>query len=272
MTPLTRAIGAVIDNVDLACALNHDTVAKIREAYLEHLVIFFRNQTLEPSELVRFATYFGKIGYYPFVKGMDEFPEVIEVIKKEDETINFGGLWHTDTSYLENPPLGSILYAKEVPAVGGDTLFANMYMAYAGLSSTLQALIADLRGVNSAAKPDAAVTRTHRIDDNPKDASTIVTTAIHPIARTHPETGKIALYCSDAHTLEIEGMSADESRPLLQYLYRMQQREEYACRWHWETGDVAFWDNRCAQHNALNDYQGQRRVMQRVTLQGERPR
>lgn len=271
VSPLTPAIGAVISGVDIATELPAAVIAEIRAAWLEHLVVFFRGQQLTPDRLVAFSKRFGDIGYYPFVAGMAEHPEVVEVLKKEDERINFGGLWHTDTSYLERPPMGSVLYAVQVPPYGGDTLWNNMYLAYDALSPTLQQVLMPLRGVNSAEKPDAAVTRTHRIAESPKDAEAIVTTAAHPIVRTHPETGRRALYCAAAHTMRIDGMTAEESRALLDYLYRVQQREEFGCRWHWQAGDVAFWDNRAAQHNALNDYHGHRRLMHRVTLEGEVP-
>lgn len=271
VTPLTPAIGAEIGGVDLATDLPNSTIAEIRDAFLEHLVVFFRDQSLTPDKLVKFAGRFGEIGYYPFVKGMDAHPQVVEVAKKPNEKINFGGLWHTDTSYLEIPPMGSVLYAKEVPHVGGDTLFANMYLAYDALSEGMKKLLAGLRAVNSADKPDAAMTRVHRIADRPNDASAIVTTAAHPVVRTHPETGRKALYCSDAHTLCFDDMTVAESRPLLAYLYALQQRDDWSCRFRWEPGSVAFWDNRCAQHNALNDYQGHQRTMYRVTLTGERP-
>lgn len=271
VNPLTPAIGADIHGIDLAQQLAPSVVEELRHAFHTHLVLFFRNQDLSPERLVAFARLFGDIGYYPFVEGMAGHPEVVEVIKKEDETINFGGLWHTDTSYLERPPLGSVLYALEVPSVGGDTLFANMYLAYEALSPGMQRLLAGLRGVNSAEKPDAAVTRTHRLAEKPRDARDVVTTASHPLVRTHPATGRKALYCSAAHTVRIDGMSEAESRPILEYLYRVQQREEFGCRWHWSPGAVAFWDNRCAQHNALNDYHGHKRVMHRVTLEGEIP-
>ncbi len=269
--PVTPAIGAVISGVDLSQDLPDAIVAEIRRAYLEHLVVFFRDQQLDPASLVALARRFGDIGYYPFVEGMAGHPEVVEVVKKEDETINFGGLWHTDTAYLERPPLGSLLYAVEVPPIGGDTLFANMYLAWESLSDGMQRLLDGLRGVNSAEKPDAAVTRVNRMTEKPRDAASVVTTAAHPLVRTHPETGRKALYCSNAHTVHIEGMTIEESRPLLDHLYRVQQREEFGCRFHWEAGSLAFWDNRAAQHNALNDYHGQRRVMQRVTLAGDVP-
>ncbi|MGE0857774.1 MAG: TauD/TfdA dioxygenase family protein [Gammaproteobacteria bacterium] len=271
VSPLTPAIGAVISGVDIAEELPAAVIAEIRAAWLEHLVVFFRGQRLTPDRLVAFSKRFGEIGYYPFVAGMAEHPEVVEVLKKEDERINFGGLWHTDTSYLVRPPMGSVLYAVQVPPYGGDTLWNNMYLAYDALSPTLQQVLAPLRGVNSAEKPDAAVTRTHRMAESPKDAEAIITTASHPIVRTHPETGRRALYCAAAHTMRIDGMTVEESRALLDHLYRVQQREEFGCRWHWQAGDVAFWDNRAAQHNALNDYHGHRRLMHRVTLEGEVP-
>lgn len=271
VSPLTPAIGAVISGVDIAQELPAAVIAEIRAAWLEHLVVFFRGQQLTPDRLVAFSKRFGEIGYYPFVAGMADHPEVVEVLKKEDERINFGGLWHTDTSYLVRPPMGSVLYAVQVPPYGGDTLWNNMYLAYDALSPTLQQVLAPLRGVNSAEKPDAAVTRTHRIAESPKDAEAIITTAAHPIVRTHPETGRRALYCAAAHTMRIDGMTVEESRALLDHLYRVQQREEFGCRWHWQAGDVAFWDNRAAQHNALNDYHGHRRLMHRVTLEGEVP-
>lgn len=271
VTPVTPAIGATVEGVDMSVTLDDAVVAEIRRALLDHLVLFFRNQSLTPDQLVAFSRRFGEIGYYPFVEGMAGHPEVVEVVKKEDEEINFGGLWHTDTSYLPRPPMGSVLYAVEVPAAGGDTLWNNMYLAYESLSPGMQNLLTGLRGINSAEKPDAAVTRVHRLAEKPRDASEIVTTASHPIVRTHPETGRKSLYCAAAHTMHIEGMSVEESAPLLEYLYRVQQREEFGCRFHWEPGSVAFWDNRCAQHNALNDYHGYRRIMHRVTLEGEVP-
>ena len=186
--PMTPAIGAIISGVDISRDLDAAVIAEIRRAFLDHLVVFFRDQCLTPDRLVAFTRRFGDIGYYPFVAGMEGHPEVVEVMKKEDEKINFGGLWHTDTSYLERPPLGSVLYAVQVPPFGGDTLFSNMYLAYDSLSDGMKRLLAPLRAINSAEKPDAAVTRVHRIAESPRHAD-VVTTAIHPIVRTHPENG-----------------------------------------------------------------------------------
>ena len=269
--PVTPAIGAEISGIDLSTDLSDLVIRQIRDAFLKHLVLFFRDQNLTPSELVRFSKCFGEIGYYPFVEGMEAQPEVVEVEKKENETINFGGLWHTDTSYLEIPPMGSVLYAVEVPETGGDTLFSNMYLAYDSLSLGMKELLSGLRGVNSSEKPDAAVTRVNRMTDKPKDHEAVTTTSVHPIVRTHPETGRKALYCSNAHTLFLEGLTPEESSPILSYLYGIQQREEFSCRLRWAPGTLAFWDNRASQHNALNDYHGSRRVMRRVTLKGDIP-
>lgn len=268
---LTPSIGAEISEIDISKTLSSDEILEIKNAFLKHLVIFFRNQKLTPQSLVRFASSFGRVGRYPFVKGMDACPEVVEVKKNKNEKINFGGLWHTDTSYLLKPPTSSVLYAETIPPIGGDTLFSNMYMAYDGLSESYKKMLGKLKAVNSSEKPDAAVTRTHRIADKPNDAKHITTTASHPIVRKHPLTGKKALFCSNAHTVNIEGMTIEESNTILKFLYKEQQREEYTCRFRWEKGSVAFWDNRASQHNALNDYHGYERVMYRVTHEGETP-
>jgi len=269
--PVSPAIGAELLGIDLSQDLSDEAIDEIRQALLDHLVIFFRNQSVTPSQQIAFSQRFGELSFYPFVSGLPDYPEIVEVRKEPDETTNFGGLWHTDTSYLPIPPLGSLLYALEVPPSGGDTLFANMYMAYDALSDTMKDLLVGLHGVNSAERGSAASTRVDRIRDNPKKANEIVTTATHPLVRTHPETGRKALYCSDAHTMHIEGMTLEESQPILRYLYRQQQRPEFSCRFQWTPGALAFWDNRAAQHNALNDYHGHRRVMHRVTLAGDVP-
>ncbi len=269
--PVSPAIGAELLGIDLSQDLSDEAIDEIRQALLDHLVIFFRNQSVTPSQQIAFSQRFGELSFYPFVSGLPDYPEIVEVRKEPNETTNFGGLWHTDTSYLPIPPLGSLLYALEVPPSGGDTLLANMYMAYDALSDTMKDLLVGLHGVNSAERGSAASTRVDRIRDNPKKANEIVTTATHPLVRTHPETGRKALYCSDAHTMHIEGMTLEESQPILRYLYRQQQRPEFSCRFQWTPGALAFWDNRAAQHNALNDYHGHRRVMHRVTLAGDVP-
>ena len=269
--PVSAALGAEILGVDLSRPLPDSAIAEIRELLLRYIVVFFRDQDLTPDQHVAFARRFGELANYPFVEGMEGHPEIVEVVKKEDETINFGGLWHTDGSYLEEPPLGSVLYAREVPPVGGDTLFANMYLAYDALAVATRERLQGLRAINTAEKPEAAITRTHRIEERPGRGGHRSLQASHPIVRAHPETGRRALYCSDAHTTAIEGMPDIDSGPLLQSLYEVQQRPEHCCRFQWSVGSLAFWDNRASQHNALNDYQGHRRVMHRVTIAGDRP-
>jgi taurine dioxygenase len=193
------------------------------------------------------------------------------VIKREHETHNFGGVWHSDTAYLTRPPLGSMLYAVELPPLGGDTLFSNMYQAYESLSDGLRRTLDGLQALNTSAKPDAAVGRQGRKSERPTAADAEVLSALHPIVRTHPEAGRKALFVNPGHTLQIDGCSVAESKPLLDYLFRHQQRPEFSCRLHWRPGSLAFWDNRAAQHYAMNDYHGHRRVMWRVTFVGERP-
>ncbi len=270
--PLSPALGAEVYGVDLAGPLDESSVAEIRRAFLSHLVIFFRDQAMTPEQFLRFARTMGEPSEYPMVKGMDEYPEITEVIKKEDERVNFGGIWHSDTTYLECPPMATMLYALEVPPVGGDTLFANMHMAYESLSSGMQRLLEGLTAVNSAGKDIAAATRADRIRERPGDVGDSVPTAEHPLVRTHPETGLKALYVNPGHTVRIGGLSEPESAPILDYLYAHQTRAEFTCRFRWRVGSLAFWDNRAAQHYPLNDYHGFRRAMQRITLAGDRPR
>ena len=272
--PIAPALGAEIGGVDLARPLDDAVFAEIEAAFHEHLVVFFRNQSLTPELQVAFAARFGPIGRYPFATPIEGHPEVIAVVKEADQTTNFGGMWHSDTAYLERPPLGSALYALEVPAVGGDTLFANMYLAYEDLSAGMKALLDGLVGVNSAGKGGGAVRGPHlasgAMPGRDLDKMSLETT--HPVVRTHPATGRKALYVNRAHTVRFKDMTEAESAPLLNFLFAHAMREEFTCRFRWTKGALAFWDNRCTQHYPLNDYHGHRRVMHRVTVDGERPR
>jgi taurine dioxygenase len=268
---LGGAIGAEIDGVDLAGDLSDGMVAALRQALLDHLVIFFRDQDLPPERLLALAKRFGTPNEYPFVRGLDGTPEVIAVTKLPDETVNFGGVWHSDTTYLQEPPMATLLVAREVPPFGGDTLFANQYLAYESLSERMQQLLSGLRGVSSSTKADASRTREDRIRTDGTAEPRKVLIAEHPVVRTHPETGRKALYVNVAHTVGFAGMSEEESMPLLSFLFRHQIRPEFTCRFRWEPGSLALWDNRCAQHYAMNDYHGYKRVMHRVTLVGDRP-
>lgn len=270
--PIAGALGAEITGVDLCRDLDDGVLAKIRRAWLDRLVIFFHGQWLAPERFLAFARRFGEVIEYPFVKGIDGFPEITPVVKLEHERVNFGGLWHSDTTYLEFPPMGTMLIAREVPPFGGDTLFANMYLAYEALSPGLQRLLDGLVAVNSSAKADVTKTREDRIRDAARTDAKREYVAEHPVVRTHPETGRKALYVNGGHTVRFKDMTEAESAPLLEYLFAHQQRPEFTCRFRWEVGSIAFWDNRCAQHNPINDYHGYRRVMHRVTLAGDKPR
>jgi taurine dioxygenase len=270
--PLSGALGAEILGIDLAHDLGDDTVAAIRAAWLEHLVIFFRQQTLSPAQFLQLASRFGEPVEYPFVKGLDGFPQITPVIKLEHEKINFGGLWHSDTAYLERPPMATMLIARETPPRGGDTLFANMYLAYETLSEGMRRMLDGLVVVNSSAKADVTKTREDRVRDSAKDDARREYVAEHPVVRTHPETGRKALYANGGHALRFRDMTVEESAPLLSYLFSHATRPEFTCRFRWEEGSIALWDNRCTQHNPVNDYHGFRRVMHRVTLKGDVPR
>lgn len=270
--PIAGALGAEIHGVDLGRDLDPSTVAALRRAFLDHLVIFFREQELPPDRFLSLARYFGTPVEYPFVKGIEGYPEIIAVAKLENERTNFGGIWHSDTTYLDIPPMGTMLLAREVPPVGGDTLFANMYLAYETLSPGMRRLLDGLRAVSSSAKADVTKTREDRIRSDPTAMARQELTAEHPVVRTHPETGRKALYVNIAHTVRFADMTEEESRPLLDYLHQHQTRPDFTCRFSWRVGSLAFWDNRATQHYPLNDYHGYRRVMHRITLAGDRPR
>ena len=270
--PIAGALGAELHGVDLSVDLSDATVAAIRQALLDHLVIFFRDQELPPDRFAAFAKRFGQPVEYPFVKGIEGFPEIIAVAKLEHEKSNFGGIWHSDTTYLETPPMGSMLLAREVPPYGGDTLFANQYLAYEALSDGLKATLDGAVGISTSAKADVSRTREDRIKSDGTEAAKQPLSAAHPAVRTHPETGRKALYVNTAHTSRFEDMTEEESAPILNYLFQHQIRPEFTCRFRWAPGSVAFWDNRCAQHNPINDYHGFRRIMHRITLAGDTPR
>ena len=268
--PVAGALGAEIRGVNLSAALPDEVIAEIRRAFLDHLAIFFRDQKLTPQEQLAFASRFGEPMEYPQLKALPEAPMITPVVKLEHEQINFGGVWHSDTTYLTRPPMASMLYAMELPPYGGDTIFANQYLAYETLSDGLRHTLDGLVGVNTSAKADASKTREERLKSAGAEMKVLV--GEHPVVRTHPETGRRALYVNVGHTAHFKGWTEEESRPLLDYVFHHQVRLEFTCRFQWQPGSLAFWDNRCAQHNAVNDYAGFRRIMHRVTLAGDTPR
>jgi taurine dioxygenase len=268
---IAGALGAEISGIDLADGMSAQLALEIRQVFLDHQVIFLRHQNLTPQQFLNFANAMGEPAEYPFVKGIEGFAHIIEVKKLAHEKVNFGGIWHSDTTYLDMPPMGSMLLSREVPPYGGDTLFASQYAAYEALSSTMQGLLDGLTGISSSAKADVSKTREDRIKTDGKDAAPREYRAEHPVVRTHPETGRKALYVNVAHTAGIKGMTDEESGPLLKFLFEHQVKPEFTCRFVWEPNTIAFWDNRCVQHNPVNDYHGFRRVMQRITLRGDKP-
>jgi taurine dioxygenase len=270
--PIAGNIGAEISGVDLAGDLKDAVIAEIRRAWLEHCVVFFRDQPLSAARFLQFAKRFGDIVEYPFIKGIEGFAEIIPVVKLEHEKTNFGGIWHSDTSYLERPPMATMLIAREVPPKGGDTLFANAYLAYEALSDGMKRMLGGVIAINSSAKADVSRTREDRVKDMKRGDARTEYVGAHPVVRTHPETGRKALYVNVAHTLRFKEMTEAESAPILRYLIEHQTRPEFTCRFHWAVGSIAFWDNRCVLHNPVNDYHGYRRVMHRVTLAGDTPR
>ena len=269
--PISGSIGAEIHGVDLSDEVGDATIADIRKAWLDHCVIFFREQDLPPARFLTFAKRFGEVIEYPFIKGLEECPEIIPVIKLEHEKTNFGGIWHTDTAYLETPPMGTMLVAREVPPHGGDTMFANAYLAYDTLSDGMKTLLDGLVAINTSAKADASRTREDRIKASVRPDAKQEYIGEHPVVRTHPETGRKALYVNVGHTLRFRDMTVEESQPILEFLFQHQIRPEFTCRFNWRPGSLAFWDNRCALHFPVNDYHGYRRVMHRITLKGDRP-
>jgi taurine dioxygenase len=272
--PLAGALGAEIRGADLR---KDGDWSRIREAFLEYAVLAIRDQKLEPDDLMRVGARFGEPCYYPFVTGIEGYPFIFEVVKEESETVNFGGNWHSDTTYLAQPPLATLLYALETPTHGGDTLFANTAKAYEALSEGMRAMLDKLVGVNSAS---LKVTGGRRKMHSPANvgAMRIHDTenaegyeAEHPVVRTHPDTGRKALYLSRSHTIRFGDMSEEESRPLIDFLQAHQTRPEFTCRVRWSPGTLTVWDNRCTQHCAVNDYHGQRRRMRRLTVGAQTP-
>lgn len=269
--PLSRAVGAEILGINLLDPVSDAQIAEIRKIWLQHSVVFFREQPLEPGAFQAFAQRFGEIIEYPFVKGLPDFPLIVPVLKLPHEKHNFGGVWHTDTTYLQEPPMATMLIARELPPVGGDTLFASNYAAFEGLSPALQETLRTLKGVNSSAKAAVTHSREDRLADSATDKGRSELNSEHPVVRTHPETGREALYVNPGHTVRFAGWTEEESAPLLNYLFEQQVKPEYTCRFVWRPGSIAFWDNRCALHNPINDYHGHKRLLHRITLKGDKP-
>jgi taurine dioxygenase len=260
-----------VSGLDLRAPLAAGVLRELRRVWLEAGVIVVRGQDLSPDELLAFAGQFGEITRYPFLDGLADCPQVIEVVKREHETAAFGGVWHSDTTYLAAPAMATVLLARVTPPAGGDTLFACQTAAFAALSEGMQGMLRRLKGVNSSGKAEITRTREDRLAEAGGGGAGETFEAVHPVVRRHPETGSEALYVNAAHTVRFEGMREAESAPLLAWLFAHQVRPQFTCRVAWAPGTLAMWDNRRLLHLPINDYDGHRRVMHRVSIAGDRP-
>jgi taurine dioxygenase len=276
--PLAGSLGAELRGIDLSRPLAPGAADELRRALTEHLVLFLRDQDITLGQLIEVTRIFGPVYRVPYVKHMDDHPDIIAVLKEADERniSTFGNGWHSDFSFLERPPMGSVLYGKEIPAHGGDTIWANMYDAYEGLSEGMRRLLDPLRAVHTgrpygAAHPPKnleATSRSIKMERNNPEADREVA---QPVVVVHPASGRKALFVNPIYTLRFDGMTEAESRPLLEFLYQHCVRPEWTCRFHWQPASLAIWDNRCTVHYAVNDYDGYRRLMYRTTVAGEPP-
>ncbi|TCT08991.1 TauD/TfdA dioxygenase family protein [Paralcaligenes ureilyticus] len=269
--PLTGTIGAELFGVDIAGGCTDSAIADIRGALLKYHVIFLRDQKIAPEQQIKFAEQFGPISKTPVYQTLNDYPQIMPVVKEPNEKDIIGDTWHTDETYQRTPPLGSILYAREVPKVGGDTLWSNLYLAYDGLSDGLKEQLGSLKAIhsNDFLSKNAKARNATRSTKLQEDVGRI--DSIHPVVRTHEESGKKCLFVNRPFTYAFAGMSREESLPLLEYLYKESIKPENTCRFRWKEGSLAFWDNRCTMHYAINDYPGQRREMHRITIQGTEP-
>jgi taurine dioxygenase len=271
ITPLSAAVGAEVRGVDLSAPLAPAMLERLRRVWLDAGVLVLPGQPLSSEAFLAVARAFGEVSDYPFLRGLADYPQITEVVKLAHETVNFGGVWHSDTTYLPRPPMATLLIARETPPTGGDTLFASQVAAYEALTGDLKRQLQGLRAVNSSAKAEVSRTREDRLRDHARSEDAQVFEAAHRAVRTHPETGRRALYVNPAHTVRFDGMTQEESAPLLERLFAHQVRPEFTCRVAWRPGTLAIWDNRQVLHFPVNDYHGHRRVMHRITLAGDLP-
>ncbi len=264
----SSAVGAEIQGVDLA-NLSDDEFTRIRGAFNAHGVLFFRSQNLSPEQHLAFAKRWGDINVNRFFTALEGHPQIAKVLKDPEQTHNIGGGWHTDHSYDERPAMCSILHAIDTPESGGDTLFAGMGAAYDALSEPFKAMLAPLKAAHSSRHVFGADALYHRAMQgrigNPEAATQ---DSVHPVVIGHPETGRPLLYVNPGFTIRIEGWSPKESGMLLEFLYNHTKNPRFHTRFHWQPGSLAIWDNRATWHYALNDYQGQRRYLNRITVEG----
>lgn len=273
--PVAGALGAEVHGVNLSTALDNATFSDIYQAWLDHLVIFFREQELSVQQHYDFAKRFKKLMPHPYVQGLDGYPEMIEIIKESDEVRNWGGSFHADLTFMEAPPSGAVLYGRELPEVGGDTMFINTALAYETLSDGMKEMLDGLKAVHVSGAPGRYSEAFRSMFEKQGE---LADANAHPVVRTHPETGRKMLFVNPGFTSHLEDMTAAESKPVLGYLYDHMKRPEFSCRLRWEPGTVAIWDNRAVWHHALADDfgarqngKGFRRILHRATLSGDKP-
>ena len=269
---LTPTIGAVVENADLSKPMSHEEIAEIRAALLAHKVIFFEDQRLTPTEQRDFAARFGALHTHPLYPGVPEAPELF-ILDNHAGNPTDNDAWHTDVTFIETPPLGAVLYAKLLPPEGGDTLWADMRAAFEALSRPLADFLSTLDAVHDFARgfPARGVVAKGAGEEKHARAVEEHPPVVHPVVRTHPESGADGLFVNFGFTSKIVGLRRKESDALLNFLFDHVQKPEFQVRWKWKPNAVAFWDNRVTQHYAVNDYLPQRRVMNRATILGDRP-
>lgn len=265
---ISPSIGSIISGLNLSEPLAPHVLQELRKVWLQRKVLVFPKQSLTPQQQVDCTRQFGELDQYPFIEGIKGMPYVAEILKLPNEEINFGGVWHSDTSYLINPAAGASLYALEIPPIGGDTIFCNMGAAYQALTNDIKEKVNPLNAVNTSNKTAVSKTRAARLG---KNIEPDVYTHSHPVIRTHPETGEKTIYVNEAHTLCFEGWSEKKSQPLLNLLYQHARKPEFQCRIKWQKNMFVLWDNRSTHHYPINDYTGYRRLLHRVSIKGDIP-
>lgn len=253
--PLCGALGAEVFGIDLSRRFDDEVLAAIKQALRQYLVLFVHGQHLTPSQQLTVSAAFGTPRRHDYISGLADAPEVVPIRKERTQAHNFGGTWHTDMTYLDRPPIATVLHARIVPDCGGDTLWSNQYLAYETLSDGMKILLAPLTAIHSSLPAYGGVT---------PDAPPLM--AEHPLIGCHPDTQRKFLYVNPVSVDSVKGMTHEESRGLLCYLFQHARSEVFTCRYRWRENDVAIWDNRCTLHMALNDYPGKERLMHRVSV------
>jgi len=271
--PASREVGAEISGVDIAAGISDEQFSELKQAFSDYGVIFLRDQDITPDQHIEFARRWGEINVNRFFQPVETHPQIAEVRKEPHQKANIGAAWHTDHSYDQIPAMGSILYAREVPELGGDTLFSSMYAACAALSDGMKKMLLGMRAEHSSRHVfgEQAYVDKDVEDVGGRLGNTGAATqdAIHPVIIRHPLSGRSALYVNGDFTVKFEGWTKAESQPLLDFLYQHASQNEFTCRFQWQKGSMAIWDNRATHHYAMNDYQGELRLMHRITIQGE---